>query len=40
MKIELSFFANSIILLAIIVALTGFKVFSCKPFNDKGEDFN
>lgn len=40
MKIELSFFANSIILLAIIVALTGFKVFSCKPFNDKGEDFD
>ena len=40
MKIDLSFFANSIILLAIIVALTGFKVFSCKPFSEKGEDFN
>ena len=40
MKIELSFFANSIILLAIIIGLTGFKVFSCKPFNENGEDFN
>ena len=39
MKIELSFFANSIILLAIIIALTGFKVFSCKPFNESGDDF-
>lgn len=40
MKIELSFFANSIILLAIIIGLTGFKVFSCKPFNENGEDFD
>ncbi len=40
MKIDLSFFANSIILLAIIIALTGFKVFSCKPFNEDGEDFS
>lgn len=40
MKIDLSFFANSIILFAIIVALTGFKVFSCKPFNEQGEDFS
>ena len=39
-KIDLSFFANSIILLAIIVALTGFKVFSCKPFTEDGEDFS
>lgn len=40
MKIDLSFFANSIILFAIIIALTGFKIFSCKPFNENGEDFS
>jgi len=40
MKIDLSFFANSIILFAMIIALTGFKVFSCKPFNEVGEDFD
>ena len=39
-NIDLSFFANSIILFAIIIALTGFKVFSCKPFNEDGEDFD
>ena len=39
-KIDLSFFSNSIILLAIIIALTGFKVFSCKPFKEDGEEFN
>lgn len=40
MEIDLSFFANSIILFAIIIALTGFKVFSCKPFNEQGDDFS
>ena len=40
MKIDLSFFANSIILFAIIIALTGFRVFSCKPFKEDGEEFN
>ena len=39
MNIDLSFFANSVILFAIIIALTGFKVFSCKPFSEDGEDF-
>lgn len=39
MEIDLSFFANSVILFAIIIALTGFKVFSCKPFNESGEEF-
>ena len=40
MKIDLSFFANSIILFAIIIALTVFKVVSCKPFREDGEDFS
>ena len=38
--IDLAFFANSVILLAIIIALTGFKVFACKPFKEDGEDFD
>ena len=40
MKIDLGFFANSVILLAIIVALTVFKVVSCKPFKEDGEEFS
>lgn len=40
MKIDLSFFANSVVLFAIIIALTGFKIFNCKPFNENGEDFS
>jgi len=38
--VELTFFANSVILFAIIIALTGFKVFTCKPFKEDGEDFD
>ena len=38
--IDLSFFANSVVLFAIIIALTGFKIFSCKPFREDGEDFD
>ena len=40
MKIDLAFFANSVILLAIIIALTAFKVVSCKPFKEDGEEFS
>jgi hypothetical protein len=40
MKIDLSFFANSIILFATIIALTVFKVVSCKPFKEEGEEFS
>ena len=40
MKVELAFFSNSIILLAIIIALTVFRVFSCRPFKEDGEEFN
>lgn len=40
MKIDLNFFANSVVLFAMIIALTGFKVFSCKPFDQEGEDFD
>ena len=40
MKIDLSFFSNSIILFAIILARTGFRVFSCKPFKEDGEQFD
>lgn len=40
MQIDLQFFANSVILFAIIIALTVFKVVSCKPFKEDGEDFS
>lgn len=40
MNIDLKFFANSVILLAIIIALTAFKVVSCKPFREEGEEFS
>ena len=40
MQIDLQFFANSVILFAIIVALTVFKVVSCKPFKEDGEEFS
>ena len=40
MAIDLQFFANSVILFAIIVALTVFKVVSCKPFKEDGEEFS
>ena len=40
MQIDLKFFANSVILFAIIIALTIFKVVSCKPFKEDGEDFS
>lgn len=40
MEIDLKFFANSVILFATIIALTVFKVVSCKPFKEDGEDFS
>ena len=40
MEIDLKFFANSVILFAIIIALTVFKVVSCKPFKADGEEFS
>ena len=39
-NLDLSFFKHIAILLAIMVAFTGFKIASCSPFKEGGEPFS
>ena len=40
MTIDVSFYNHLLVLVGIIVALTLFKIASCKPFKEDGEDFS